>query len=98
MAPRKTKGVPGETARSSGESFEEVSLHRTTYKFPVRKIRVESLRLNPYNPRFGHYVDLYGKPMTQEQMIDEIWEDPRTKDLYNSVKVHGIQEKLWRHN
>jgi hypothetical protein len=95
---RETEKMPTKVrkAKASFETVERVIFRGTTYTFVVKEFPVADLKLDPHNPRFAHRSAFSGKALSQQDMEDEIWLDPRTKeDLYNSIKANGVLEKLW---
>lgn len=73
-----------------------VQIRGQTYEFPTRMVKVQDLKLDLNNPRFSHFVELRGKRLSREEVEEKMWEDQRTRDLYNSIKAHGgLQEPVW---
>lgn len=71
---------------------------------PIRHERrsIDTLRLNPDNPRLRHELLLGGQklrsanPLTEPEIEQLLWDQDRTKKLYWSVlRSGGIQNSLW---
>lgn len=62
----------------------------------IERWPLDELRLDPLNPRFSDTLDLRGALMTEKEMEGDIWNDPETKTLYQSIIAYGgLTEKPW---
>src|SRR2546427_10137441 len=72
----------------------------TIYGRPIlvknERRQVDQLRLNPDNPRLRHELLLGNKVLTEQEIADLLWDEDRTKKLYQSILGSGgIQNPLW---
>ncbi len=56
----------------------------------IQKVPLRTLRLDPHNVRFRHQPS---KNLTDSEIVDIIWKEPDTKDLYREIKAsRGLME------
>jgi hypothetical protein len=72
----------------------------TIYGRPIlvknERRQVDQLRLNPDNPRLRHELLLGNNVLTEQEIADLLWNEDRTKKLYQSILGSGgIQNPLW---
>src|SRR6266705_653211 len=72
----------------------------TIYGRPIlvknEKRQIDQLRLNPDNPRLRHELLLGSRVLTEQEIADLLWNEDRTKKLYQSILGSGgIQNPLW---
>src|SRR5437867_4813740 len=72
----------------------------TIYGRPIliknEKRQIDQLRLNPDNPRLRHELLLGSRVLTEPELEELLWDQDRTKKLYQSILGSGgIQNPLW---
>ena len=75
-------------------TYEEIVITGIPRKLYIEERLLDSIRLDPENPRFRDILLLGGKSYTDKELEEQIWQEDDTKDLFNAIKASkGLQEQ-----
>lgn len=75
-------------------TYEEIVITGIPRKLYIEERPLDSIRLDPENPRFRDILLLEGKSYTDKELEEQIWQEDDTKDLFNAIKASkGLQEQ-----
>ena len=76
------------------EIYEEIVITGVPRRLSIEARPLDTIKLDPNNPRFRHESLLEGKVYTDKELEEQIWAEDDTKDLYNAIKASkGLQEQ-----
>src|SRR5437867_10420425 len=74
---------------------EIVSIAGQQIEVALERRPLDSLRLDPDNPRYRHEWILGGQTFSEKDMEKQIWDDQATRDLFHSIVAsRGINEPV----
>jgi hypothetical protein len=82
--------------------IDEITLDGRTVRVRNEALQLDSVRLDPRNPRIANTIalEIKSREASQAELSDKLWADPDVRELYQQVKSNGglIERIIVRHD